>query len=283
MTAPVEWPIVSRDKLVRAFQPGASATSEAPYRTLRRRRCATEGVAVRPRGSGRLQGQVRFFSRLNLRTARLARVGKFLWAEAGAHSAQVLEESATFRELRDHLAEMPGDAVAEAVAGGSPEGLDQSLVRAAAAATEAAEAEWLASSPVESALAGLLHAEVTTGYVSSVQGDVVWVRPVDGKATVALPAWLAAGARRGSVGDPVIVRTWRIAHDQAVVDVIPAIDLDPRPSQPSPAQPSPAEPPLYSPFNRADPRTTTITADDADRLHGPPAPLRVPVPVVIHE
>lgn len=273
MTAPVEWPIVSRDKLVRAFQPGASATSEAPYRTLRRRHCATEGVAVRPRGSGRLQGQVRFFSRLNVRTARLARVGGFLWAEAGAHSAQVLEESTTFRELRDHLADLPGDAVAEAVAGGSPEGLDQSLIRAAAEATEAAEAEWLASSPLEGALEGLLHAEVTAGHVSSVQVDVVWIRPANGKVEVVLPAWLAAGARRGTVGDPVIVKTWRIANDQAVVDVIPAIDLVLPPDEPSP----------YSPFDRADLRTTAITAHDADRLHGPAAPLRVPVPVVIHE
>ena len=261
---------MSRDKLVRAFQPGAAPTSEAPYRTLRRRHCATEGVAVRPRGSGRLQGQVRFFSRLNVRTARLARVGGDLWAEAGAHFAQVLEGSATFRELRDHLAELPGDAVVEAVAGGSPEGLDQSLIRAAAEATEAAEAKWLASSPLEAALEGLLRAEVTAGHVSSVRPDLdlVWLRPVDSTVEVVLPAWLAAGARRGAVGDPVIVKTWRFADDQAVVDVIPAIDL---------------APPPYSPFGRADPRTTSVTAEDVDRISGSATPLRVPVPVVIHE
>jgi hypothetical protein len=216
-----------------------------------------------------LQGQARFFSRLNVRAAECARVGEFLWAEAGANSAQVLEESTLFRELRDHLAELPGDAVAEAVAGGSPEGLDRALVRAVAEATEAAEARWRESSPLENALESLLRTtEIVTGHVSSLQPDVVWIRPVAGEVEVVLPAWLAAGARRSSVGDPVIVKTRRIADDQAVVDVIPAIDLTPPP---------------YSPFGRADPRTTTISTEDADRISGPPAPLHIPVPVVIHE
>ena len=267
MTPPAEWPIVSRDKLVRAFQPGAAPTSEAPYRTLRRRHCATAGVAVQRRGAGRLRGQLRFFSRVNVRSAQLARVGAFLWAEAGAQSARVLEESAVFRELRDHLSELPGESAAEVVAGGTPEGLDESLVRAVAEATESAEARWLASAPLEGALEGVLHAEVTAGHVSSRQADLVWIRPAGGTVEVVFPAWLAAGARRDSVGDPVIVKTWRIADDQAVVDVIPAIDL--------------VAPP-YSPFDRRDPRTTTITAEDADRLSGEAAPLHVPVPVVVH-
>ncbi|WP_367137410.1 hypothetical protein [Saccharothrix sp. HUAS TT1] len=269
MTTLAEWPIVSRDKVVRAFQPGAAPTSEAPYRTLRRRHCATEGLAVRPRGSGRLQGQVRFFSRLNVRAAVCARLGYFEQAEQLACAARELEGGEVFRRLADHLAELPREAVSAAVAGDLPPGLNTRLVRAAAQATGHVQPAWADSgSPVERELALLL---VHHGHVSELRGDVAWIKQLGRSPDVVLPRPLLDAAHRAFLGGPVVLRTV-LTGDQAMVEVVPAVDLD---------LPEAAEP--YSPFDRADPRTTTITEEDAERLSGTPAPLFAPVPVVIHE
>jgi hypothetical protein len=263
MTAPAEWPIVSREKLVRAFQPGGDATSEAPYRTLRRRHCATEGLAVRLRGSGRLQGQTRFFSRLNVRAAECAGLGRFEQAGRLADAARELETGEVFQRLAAHLADLSRDMVTAAVAGELLPELDTGLVRAAAEATRAAEppgAEY--ESPVERELARLL---VHHGHVSELRADLVWVTVSRPAPAVVLPRSLVAAAHRAFLGGPVAVRT-ALSGDRATVEVIPAIDLDPTP---------------HPPFDRTDPHTTAITDQDADRLSGTPAPLFVPVPVVL--
>lgn len=265
MTAPAEWPIVSREKLVRAFQPGGAATSEAPYRTLRRRHCATEGLAVRLRGSGRLQGQTRFFSRLNVRAAECARLGRFEQARPLADAARELETGEIFQRLAAHLADLSRDMVTAAVAGELPPVLNTGLVRAAAEATRAAEPAWAEyDSPVERELARLL---VHHGHVSELRTDTVRIKVYHRSPDIVLPRPLVEAAHRAFLGGPVVVRTV-LAGDRATVEVIPAIDL---------------EPPPYSPFDRTDPRTTAITEQDADHLSGTPAPLFVPVPVVIHE
>ena len=264
-TAPVEWPIVSRDKLVRAFQPGADATGEAPYRTLRRRHCATEGLAVRLRGSGRLQGQLRFFSRLNVRAAECAGLGRFEQAERLAGAARELETGEVFRRLAEHFADLPRDAVTAAVAGGLPPDLDTHLVRAAAEATRAAEPPPVGpESPVERELARLL---VHYGHVAELGHDTARIRQSSPSPDIVLPRPLLEGAHRAFLNGPVVVRT-AMSGARAMVEVVPGIDLDPPP---------------HSPSDRAAPRTTTGSAEDADRLPGAARPPFTPVPVVIHE
>lgn len=69
----------------------------------------------------------------------------------------------------------------------------------------------------------------------------------------------------------MVVRTERISTDQAVVEVIAAVEAKADAGR------------AYSPFGRFDARTTTITEADFDRMTGMPAPLHIPIPVVVHE
>ncbi|WP_156077346.1 hypothetical protein [Saccharothrix sp. NRRL B-16314] len=266
MRAPVEWPIASREALVRAFQPGGDETSEAPYRTLRRNHCATEGLSVRLRGGGRLQGQVRFFSRLNVRAAECARLGRFEQAAELADAARELETGEIFQRLADHFAELPRDAVTATVAGELLPELNVNLVRAAAEATRAAEPPRTEAyhSPVEQALAQML---IHHGHVSELHLHTARVRLRGDNSEILLPRPLLHGVHRDYLGGPVVVRT-ELSRNRAMVEVVPGIDLDPAP---------------YSPVDRTDRRTVAITEEDADRLSGTAAPLFVPVPVVIHE
>ncbi|CCH33715.1 hypothetical protein ABZ816_22035 [Actinosynnema sp. NPDC047251] len=259
MTTPAPWPIVSRDKLVRAYHHGSEAGGEAPFRTLRRQKCVTAGVAVPQRRGGRLGGQVRFFSRLNVMAASLVRRGLLDEARMVATRALELEDSEPFRALRDLLASRPTEEVRAIIAGRRPAAESQAVIVEAAIATGRAE-ELLKPSFAEKELARML-----AGHVTSVSDHVVLISDPSGIDTV-VPRWLADGALRAEVGDPVIVRTVQLSGDQAMVEVTPGIDLEPVP---------------YSPFDRADHRTAAITPADLDRIAGPAPTLHIPVPVVI--
>jgi hypothetical protein len=104
-------------------------------------------------------------------------------------------------------------------------------------------------------------AEVGDGYVMVVQ--------VKGTATM-VPLWMAGAARRDRVGDLLALVADKLDGASAVVEAVPAIDIDDAPKADG-----------FSPFGRGDARTRIITADDVRLLAGEPQSLRILVPVTI--
>jgi hypothetical protein len=264
MTMIAAWPVVVRDRIVHAFKPGGSSAGEAPFRTLRRHAWVSQGVRVTLFADHGLAGQLTFFSSLNVMAARLARRGNAAAAERVARTAADLEAGPEFAVLRSRLSELP-DREAERVVNGllpddAPAALTKAL-RAAASRTEQVRADdILLSSPAEVVFAGRI-AEVSDSYVVMVQ--------VKGQSTM-IPRWMATAARRDQVGALLALVADKLGGASAVVEAIPAIDIDDAPDDGG-----------FSPFGRADARTRLITADDARLLGGEPRPLRVLVPVTI--
>ena len=85
-----------------------------------------------------------------------------------------------------------------------------------------------------------------------------------------VPLWMADAARRSRVGDFLALVADKLDGASAVVEAVPAIDIDDAPRVDG-----------FSPFGRGDARTRSITADDARLLAGEPQPLRIIVPVTI--
>jgi hypothetical protein len=264
MTMVAAWPVVVRDRIVHAFKPGGSPAAEAPFRTLRRHEWVSQGVRVTRFADRGLAGQMTFFSSLNVMAARLARRGNAPAAERVARAAADLEAGPEFTILRSLLSELP-DREAEQVVGGllpgdGPTALTQAL-RAVASRTEQVRAnDILLSSPAEVVFAGRI-AEVTDRFVLLVQ--------MKGTATM-VPLWMAGAARRDRVGDFLALVADKLDGASAVVEAVPAIDIDDAPGADG-----------FSPFGRGDARTRSITADDVRLLAGEPQSLRILVPVTI--
>jgi hypothetical protein len=258
------WPIVVRDRIVHAFKPGGSPAAEAPFRTLRRHQWVSQGVRVTRFADRGLAGQMTFFSSLNVMAARLARRGNAPAAERVARAAADLEAGPEFAILRSLLSELP-DREAEQVVGGllpedGPAALIEAL-RVVASRTERVRAnDILLSSPAEVVFAGRI-AEVSDRFVVLVQ--------VEGTATM-VPMWMAGAARRDRVGDFLALVADKLDGASAVIEAVPAIDIDDATGDDG-----------FSPFGRSDPRTRSITADDVRLLAGEPQQLRILVPVTI--
>ena len=258
------WPVVIRDRIVHAFKPGGSPASEAPFRTLRRHEWVSQGVRVTLFADRGLAGQMTFFSSLNVVAARLARRGNAPAAARVARAAADLEAGPEFAVLRSLLSKLP-DREAEQVIGGlfperGPAALAEAL-RAVASRTEQVRAnDIVLSSPAEVVFAGRI-AEVSDGFVLLVQ--------VKGTATM-VPLWMAGAARRDRVGDLLALVADKLDGASAVVEAVPAIDIDDAPVADR-----------FSPFGRGDARTRSITADDVRLLAGEPQSLRILVPVTI--
>lgn len=258
------WPVVVRDRIVHAFKPGGSPAGEAPFRTLRRHEWVSPGVRVTLFADHGLAGQMTFFSSLNVMAARLARRGNAPAAERVARAAADLEAGPEFAVLRSRLSELP-DREAERVVNGllpedAPAALTEAL-RAAASRTEQVRGDdILLSSPAEVVFAGRI-AEVSDSYVVMVQ--------VKGQSTM-VPRWMAVAAQRDRVGALLALVADNLDGASAVVEAIPAIEIDDAPDDGG-----------FSPFGRGDARTRRITADDARLLGGEPQSLRVLVPVTI--
>jgi hypothetical protein len=270
MTMIAAWPVVIRDRIVHAFKPGGSAASEAPFRTLRRHEWVSQGVRVTLFADRGLAGQMTFFSSLNVVAARLARRGNAPAAARVARAAADLEAGPEFAVLRSLLSKLP-DREAEQVIGGlfpedGPAALAEAL-RAVASRTEQVRAnDILLSSPAEVVLAGRI-TEVTNGFVLLVQ-----VKETAAAAATAtmVPLWMAGAARRDQVGDFLVLVADKLDGASAVVEAVPAIDIDHTPEADG-----------FSPFGRSDARTRSITADDVRLLAGEPQSLRILVPVTI--
>jgi hypothetical protein len=263
MTMIAAWPVVARDRIVHAFKPGTSASAEAPFRTLRRHEWVSAGVRVTRFADRGLAGQLTFFSSLNMAAARLARRGKAAAAERVARAAADLEAGPEFADLRSRLAELP-DQEAEQVVNGqfrddAPTALAAAL-RAAASRTEQVRADIIfMSSPMEIMFAGRI-AEVTNTYVLIEAKDY----------STMVPRWMAEAAQRGEVGAFLVLVADKLDGASAVVEAIPAIDVDDSPQADG-----------FSPFGRGDTRTTSVTAADTRLLAGEPQPLQILVPVTI--
>jgi len=116
------------------------------------------------------------------------------------------------------------------------------------------------SSPAEVVFAGRI-AEVSDGYVMVIQ--------TKGAATM-VPLWMAGAARRDRVGDFLALVADKLDGASAVVEGVPAIDIDDSPRADG-----------FRPFGRGDVRARNITADDVRLLAGEPQSLRILVPVTI--
>ncbi|HUC57657.1 MAG TPA: hypothetical protein VMA95_09670 [Streptosporangiaceae bacterium] len=261
MTLIVPWPVVTRDRIVRAFRPGVLATSEAPFRTLRRHGWVSTGVRVARHGDRGLAGQMTIFSSLNVVAARLARRGDASAAERVASAAASLESGEEFAGLRRLLSALPSHEAERVVAGDLP--ADRAplaeMIRALANHTEQARpGDIMLTSPAEVIFAGQI-AELTDALVVLVQAP--------GSTTI-VPRWMANAAHRDQVGEFLALVADQIDGASAVVEAVPAIDV-------------PAA--RFSPFGRGDNRATAITADDVRLLSGEPEPLRILIPVTIEE
>lgn len=263
MTMIAAWPVVARDRIVHAFKPGTSASAEAPFRTLRRHDWVSAGVRVTRFADGGFAGQLTFFSSLNIAAARLARRGNGSAAECVARAAADLEAGPEFADLRRQLAELP-DQEAEQVVNGqlrddAPAELAAAL-RAAASRTEQMRADiTFLSSPMEIAFAGRI-AEVSSTYVLIETNDY----------STLVPRWMAEAAQRSEVGAFLVLVADKLVGASAVVEAVPAIDID-----------DSAHADGFSPFGRGDNRTTSVTSADTHLLAGEPQPLRILVPVTI--
>jgi hypothetical protein len=265
MTMIAAWPVVVRDRIVHAFKPGGSPAAEAPFRTLRRHAWVSQGVRITRFADRGLAGQITFFSSLNVVAARLARRGNAPAAERVARAAAELEAGPEFAALRSLLSELPDREAEQVVDGLFPENGPAALaeaLRAVASRTEQVRAnDIILSSPAEVVFAGRI-AEVSDQFVLLVQSK-------EGTATM-VPLWMAGAARRDRVGDFLALVADKLDGASAVVEAVPAIDIDDAPRADG-----------FSPFGRGDARTRSITANDVALLAGEPHSLRVLVPVTI--
>jgi hypothetical protein len=211
-----------------------------------------------------LAGQMTFFSSLNVMAARLARRGKASAAERVARAAADLEAGPEFAGLRRQLAELPNREAEQVVSGLLPEDASAALteaLRAVASRTEQVRAnDILLSSPAEVVFAGRI-AEISQLFVVVAQ--------TDGPSTL-VPRWMAGAVQRDRIGAFVVLVSDKLDDASAVIEAVPAIDIDDVPQTDA-----------FSPFGRGDIRTTSIMADDARLLAGEPKSLRILVPVTI--
>ncbi len=258
------WPVARRSQLIHAFKPGERAKTEARYRTLRKHSWATRGVQITSRQGARLAGQLTLFSSLNVEAARLARHGDAKAAVRVAAAATELESRAEFGLLGEILGELP-TAVAQDVIGGiMPDEPSAHLVAALKSVARITE------TIRERELAGTAPVEFLAGRVKEVHSSYVIVVLMSGPETL-IPRWMAAGAAdRARVGSWLALITDRLSEASAVIDVIPALDVN-----------DDSGPTSFTPFGRGDKRALAVTAEDERLLAMEPQPLRILVPVTI--
>jgi hypothetical protein len=182
-----------------------------------------------------------------------------------ARAAADLEAGPEFAILLSVLSELPDREAEQVVSGQFPEDGPAALaeaLRAVASRTEQVRADdILLSSPAEVVFAGRI-AEVSDQFVLLVQVK-------DGTATM-VPLWMAGAARRDRVGDFLALVADKLDGASAVVEAVPAIDIEDTPDADG-----------FSPFGRGDARTRSITADDVRLMAGESQSLRILVPVTI--
>jgi hypothetical protein len=257
------WPVVDRNRVVHAYKPGERVPSEAPFRTLRGHKWASPGVRVTRRAGRRLGGQMTVFSSLNVESARLARHGNPDAAVRVARAAAELEAGPEFARLQRVMAGMPIHDAERVVDGilpdAGPDELTEAL-KAVARRTEQRRAE---------EMAGTTLAEVVAGRITEVHEGYVVLFRMNAPAAM-VPRWMAVAVQRDKVGALLAMVMDRLDDGRAVVEAVPAIDVD-----------DDADTGKFSPFGRGDPRVLSLTPADESLLAGQPQPLRILVPVLI--
>lgn len=259
------WPVADWRRVVAAYKPGRDPDADGPLRTLKKHKWASEGVRVDRRARGRLGGHLNVYSALNLDAARLARHGRPEAAVRVARTATLLEAGPEFTRLQRALSELPGDQAQQVLNGMLPEGASAALVAAVRAV--ARRTEQLRGSQLDAAAA-----EVVLGRIAEIHAKYVMLAIQAGPGTTAVPRWMAVAAGRDTVGAALALVTDKLAGSSAVVEAVPAIDVD----EDVEARP-------FTPFGRGDARALVITAQDELLLAREPQPLRVLVPVTIDE
>jgi hypothetical protein len=254
------WPLIARDRLVRAYRPGEPSLSEAPFRTLRRHSWSTAGVRITPRTVGRATGRCTVFSTLNLEAARLARLHANDNASRLARAAAALESGPAFLQLEKLLADLPAETIVALVEGTFPADASTELWRTLQVLAQETRRRWITESR-----RGAL-SEMVVGCIAEMSATTV-VLKCPNSPDLTLPRWLARAAHREAVGACLAVVTEQLEDSSALAYAIPALDLD-------------AAPPQFSPFGRAR-ALREITEADLALLTGSPKPLRVIVPVTI--
>lgn len=255
------WPLVGRDVLVRAFRPADAASSEAPFRTLRRHAWATPGVRVVTRAAGRAAGRVTVFSALNVEAARLARSDETAAALRVAKAAAMLERGHNFRQLVNLLSGLAHDEVGALLAGDVPDASSAlwTTLRAIARDTERVRAATTARDSLP---------EIVAGRISELREATVVLLGSNGYTSL-LPRRLARSVHRERPGDPIAIVTDWLENGSALAYALPALDLD---------EAATAAP--FDPYAR-DSRALALTPEDVRKLSATPKPLRVLVPVTI--
>jgi len=254
------WPIVPRQQVVRAFSPGHAPKSDSAYRTLKGHGWASDGVNFAVRSRGKLAGTLTLFSRLNLESVWLARVGDSKAAVRFAKAAKSLESSHAFKVLESNLSSL-GVHDAEGVLNGNvPGGASSGLWKALRELAQETERQW-------SKLAAHSQFELVTGRVSEIHESFVVVHS-EGSLSIAVPRWMAVAIRRDAPGSAMAVVTERLDQAGVMMEALPALEMEERP------------PVAFSPFGRpASP--PLLSAGDEQRLKGRPAELKILVPVTI--
>jgi hypothetical protein len=252
--------VVTRAQVVGAFKNVADEDAgEAPFRTLRHHGWATSGTRVRTRSGGHIVGGLVIYSSLNVDAARLARLGFEDEASKVAAEASKIESSRVWADMIGLLAKGSDDDAKAAVSGATHHGVLTSLLRTLGRATERARRRHKVLETVY---------EITVGSVSETRPGYVVVRTIQGDDT-AIPRWIASGVSRDKPGDLVALLHERLGARKAILEAVPAIDVDVPDSKSD-----------YSPFDDTDPRNR-LSAQDAAFFRGKPAPLSVLVPVTI--
>lgn len=264
MTKIAAWPVADWHRVAAAYRPGKEPDADAPLRTLKKNKWASNGVRVTRRAPGGLGGRINVYSALNLDSARLARHGQQEAAARVARAAAQLEAGPEFSQLQRALSELPGDDAQKVIDGVLPENASAALISAVRGV--ARRTEQLRASVLEAAAV-----KVLLGRISAVNADYVVVTTNRDAGTTMVPRWMADAAQRGTVGAMLALVTDKLGESSAVWEVIPALDVDEEDEAP------------YSPFGRGDARTLQITKEDELVLGREAEPLRVLVPVTIEE
>jgi hypothetical protein len=256
------WPVVARRRVVHAYKPGELSASEGQFRTLRGHEWASSGVRVTRRAGQRLLGQMTLFSSLNVEAARLVRHGNLDGAVRVARAAAELEAGPEFAQLKRIMAKLTDHDAERVVDGVLPDDAPDELAEALTTIARRTE-RWRAGELTLTALA-----EVITGRIAEVHEGYVLLVRTSGPATM-VPRWMAVAAQRDKVGALLALVTDKLDDGRAVVEAVPAIDLD-----------DDTSPDSFNPFSR-DPRALSINKADERLLAGEPQPLRILVPVLI--
>ena len=203
------------------------------------------------------------FSSLNVESARLARHGNPNAAVRVARAAADLEAGPEFTRLQHVMAEMPIHDAERVVDGILPDAAPGELTEALKAVARRTE-QWRANE-----IAGTTLAEVVAGRITEVHEGYVVLFRMNGPAAM-VPRWMAVAVQRDKVGALLAMVMDRLDDGRAVVEAVPAIDMD-----------DDAGAGKFSPFGRSDPRVLSLTPADERMLAGEPQPLRILVPVLI--